>query len=243
MFTGIYPAWSLTPEVTFYVLFPLISWLITRFGWWWQQVVFFWAVGALLYLFFHFFPFRGFFPDFAFVIMATFFGRCLEFFAGMLLADCFIRHQAKTGRPERDGSVPLYTLGGGVIILAVIIIGAMLSPNAAMANRPVGLVLSTFVFPVGIASFLYGLVTETTWTGRLLSTQLFQVFGKGAYAFFLVHSGFIAGWLFDVWNGNQFLFFISLLFVSILLYYFIERPLNKWIKTKGIRQEVPMPAP
>jgi peptidoglycan/LPS O-acetylase OafA/YrhL len=232
MFSGIYPAWSLTPEVTFYIFFPFIYLLVVRMNWWWQQVVFFWTAGLLLVLFFYYFPFRGFFDSIDFLIMTTFFGRCFEFFTGIWLAFRFRHWQAK-----QDANYPapakrsiLYTVTGSCLSLMVIIIAAYISPDKAVAQYPVGKVLSMFIFPVSFAVLLFGLITEITWFSRLLSTSLFQVLGKSAYALFLIHGSFIADWLFSFLDLNLFLVFISLMLLSILLYYLVERPLNKWIK-------------
>ncbi len=232
MFSGIYPAWSLTPEVTFYLLFPFIYLLIVRMNWWWQQVVFFWIVGLLLVGFFYYFPFRGFFDSIYFLLMTTFFGRCFEFFTGIWLAFRFRQWQAKqdANNPVSAKRTLLYTVTGIGLSLVVIIIAALISPDKALAQYPVGMVLSMFIFPVSVAVLLFGLITEITWFGRLLSSFPFQVLGKSAYALFLIHGSFIADWLFPFLGSNIFLLFISLVLLSILLYYLVERPLNKWIK-------------
>ncbi|OQP54236.1 hypothetical protein A4H97_22325 [Niastella yeongjuensis] len=231
MFSGIYPAWSLTPEVTFYILFPFIYLLIVTMNWWWQQVIFFWIVGLLLVLFFFYFPFRGFFDNIHFLLLTTFFGRCFEFFTGIWLAFRFRQWQAKqvATPPPAKRSIP-YTVTGGCLSLMVIIIAALISPDKAVAQYPVGKVLSMFVFPVSVAVLLFGLITEITWFSRLLSTSLFKVLGKSAYALFLIHGGFIADWLLSFLNLNLFLVFISLVLLSILLYYLVERPLNNWLR-------------
>jgi peptidoglycan/LPS O-acetylase OafA/YrhL len=246
MFTGIYPTWSLTPEMTFYLLFPFIYLLITRFNWWWQQIVFFWAVGLMLYLFFYFFPFRGFFQGFNFLVSATFFARCFEFFAGMWIASRFWRWQAKNEMNDErlvKRLAPVYTLSGAGISLFVIIIAAVISPDNGVGQYPVGMVLNLFVFPIGIAILIFGLITESTWFSRLLSSSLFQVLGKSSYAFFLIHGGIIANWLYSLWKGNQLLFFISLVLTSMILYYLVERPINKWMKIRTGKVGKPIPLP
>lgn len=246
MFTGIYPAWSLTPEMTFYLLFPFIYLLIIRFNWWWQQIVFFWAIGFLLYLFFYFFPFRGFFQSFNFLVTATFFARCFEFFAGMWMACRFRRWQEKNEMNDKGlvkRPAPLYTLSGAGITLLVIIMAAVISPDNGVGQYPVGVMLNLFVFPVGVAILLFGLITETSWFSRLLASSLFQVLGKSSYAFFLIHGGIIASWLFTLWKGDRLLFFFSLVLISMVLYYLVERPMNKWIKIRAGKVGKPVPLP
>jgi peptidoglycan/LPS O-acetylase OafA/YrhL len=106
----------------------------------------------------------------------------------------------------------------------------MISPTDGAAVKPAGWVLAALVFPAGVALLFFGLLTEGSWFARLLSTTPLQVLGKSSYAFFLIHAGVIAGWLFDLWKGNQLLFFISVVLVSIAFYYLVEKPINKLIK-------------
>jgi peptidoglycan/LPS O-acetylase OafA/YrhL len=91
-------------------------------------------------------------------------------------------------------------------------------------NSFCGWVFATLVFPAGVALLFFDLLTEASWFARLLSTTPLQVLGKSFYAFFLIHAGVIAGWLFDLWKGNQLLFFISVVLVSIALYYWLKSP-------------------
>jgi peptidoglycan/LPS O-acetylase OafA/YrhL len=230
MFTGIYPAWSLTPEMTFYFLFPFIYTLISRFNWWAKQILFFWMTGLMLYLLFYLFPFKGFFHDLHFVIITTFFGRCLEFFLGMKLALLFTNRQVKTNGNSSVSTVPIYSIVGGTVAIAIIIIQAVISPDHAAVNYTAGLVLSQLAFPVAVTVLFFGMLTEVTWFSRLLSASLFQILGKSSYAFFLVHTGFIADWMFVLCRDNVLLVYLSVIIISIALYYFLENPLNRWIK-------------
>ncbi len=233
LFTGIFQAWSLTPEMMFYALFPFMYMLATRFNWWCRQVLLFYALGLLVYAFFHFFPFRGFFEGYGFMITASFFGRSFEFIVGMKLAMLFRNWQAKnemnnTGSPKW----PLYTIGGAFLSLLVIGVMAVMSPEEGAIQYPAGRVLTSLVFPVSVAVLMYGLATESSWFGRFLSTSVMQALGKSSYAFFLVHCGVIAGWLLPLWGGNLLLFFLSMVVVSLILYYLVEEPISKWIKIR-----------
>jgi len=239
MFTGIYPAWSLTPEMTFYFLFPFIYILINRFNWWAKQILFFWLIGLLLYFLFYLFPFKGFFHDLYFVIVATFFGRCFELFLGIKLALLFTNKQVENNRNSSGSAstVPIYTIAGGALAILIVAIQAVISPNEAAGHyNYAGLVLGQLAFPIVIAVLFFGLVTEVTWFSRLLSSSLFQILGKSSYAFFLVHTTFIADWIFLFWKENLLLLYLSVTVISILLFYFVEQPLHKLVKNFGNRK-------
>lgn len=238
LFTGIFPAWSLTPEMMFYALFPFMYILATRYKWWWRQAVLFWGIGLLVYAFFLFFPLRGFFKGFHFMATATFFGRCFEFIVGMKLADILRRWQEKSEINQAASSKwPLYTIGGGFLSLIVMGVMAVISPHDVADLYPSGKVLANLVFPVILAVLMFGLVVELSWFSRFLSTPVLQFLGKCSYAFFLVHCSVIADWLYDGVKGNMILFFLAVLVVSIVLYLLVEEPLSKWIKKLVIKSQ------
>lgn len=237
IFTGIFPSWSLTPEMTFYFLFPFIHVLITRFNFsWWKQIIVIWVIGLLVYLFFQRYPFKGFFADFDFMLFVTFFGRCFDLLLGVQLAFILINWQAKNDAKNTAGNsrstLPVYTLVGGILTIIVLVTLAHFSPDKPSTNTWFGRICLVPVFPLLVAALFFGLATEVTWLSRLLSTSLFQVLGKCTYAFYLIHTGFIADWIALLCKDNVMLIYVSIIIVSVVLFYLVEQPLHRLIKVR-----------
>lgn len=135
-----------------------------------------------------------------FMLVYTFFGRSFEFFVGIVLARFYQQKQtAKRG----------YTWLGIVMVLMCLLSSSIVTHQV--------------VVPIATALLMWGLITETTWMQKLLSTKLMDVLGKSSYAFYLIHIGVIAS-LFPV---NAIVLFFILNAIAIALYYAIERPLQK----------------
>lgn len=230
--TGIGPSWSLTVEECFYFLAPVIFLFIKRKKILFLQVPFWWAVGGILLMLFSLFPFEGFFGSAYFVFFTTFFGRCFEFYLGISLALHFLGH-IKRRLPHF--SYPVYTIVGlcwmGTIILALYANQRYQEGGAYQVSK---ILLSNLFFPPGVFLFFWGLIREASWIRRLFSSRLFQLLGKSSYAFFLVHTGFIATGIGKYVTANVFILFLLLQLVSIFLFIVLERPLNYWIRRKVI---------
>lgn len=87
-----------------------------------------------------------------------------------------------------------------------------------------GLIIRNIVLPVFICCFLYGLITENTWTRKFLSLKLIVLMGNASYFFYLIHIGFInrklMSWVF-LPDRN----FTLLWVVAIAGYLLLEKPL------------------
>jgi peptidoglycan/LPS O-acetylase OafA/YrhL len=186
-------------------------------------------------MFFQFYPFHGFFKNFQFMLAATFFGRCFEFLIGVQLAFLFIKWNAKKDAvnttDKAKPSVPLFTIAGSIAAIILILVLAYISPDKmGLGYSGISQILTIVVFPLPIAALFFGLLTEATWFSRLLSTPLFQLLGKSSYAFFLVHTGFIADWIFVLCRGNVLLVYLSVAIISIGIFFLVEEPLHKLVK-------------
>lgn len=231
-FTGIYAAWSLTTELLFYILVPVIFHLIRRNVPLIIQVLFFLFLAFMLSLVFDIFPWNGFFDSFKFNWTVTFFGRSFEFYCGIWLA-LFIKRQR--GQPCGLKKIKNISITYGSLTLMVMITILLSVINIRTAddtpqNIP-GILVSLYVFPIAVAMFFYGLIAEESFLKRILNSGIVQLLGKGSYAFFLVHTSVIATWISSVLgNSHVLLLFITLYGISILLYLYCEYPLNKLMK-------------
>ncbi len=226
---GIAQAWSLTVEMSFYILAPFIYVLTKRsigktllilivflgltlavgYGWhWWNGNRY------------------GYFYPANFVFNSTFAGRFPEFFSGILLGHYLLKHQ-ENGLANKK----FLTLTGGILSLAVIYAISCFEPNIYGHGTDVtgGMILRNVVFPASVVMLLYGLITERTWVARFLGSPPMVLLGNASFIFYLIHISYV-----NMKLRNLYLFpdrnFILLWIVSVILYLIIEKPLYEWLK-------------
>ena len=250
--TGIGQGWSLTVEECFYFSAPFIFYIAARYKNFYIQPVVLTALGFLLVLIFRNVDWYGFFGNFTFMMLYTFLGRCFEFFVGIQLALIMLNKGF-----ERKNNIKYTYIGFLLIFVFVGIMATLPIPamwNAGLQN-PLGIVLNNYLIAISIALFFYGLLTEGTVMKKVLSNKFVELLGKASYIFYLIHLGYMYGYLhkwFDVWNDmafnlydkwglqwhspfeydslNLLYAFIILNGVSILLFKFVEEPLNHYIR-------------
>jgi peptidoglycan/LPS O-acetylase OafA/YrhL len=194
----------------------------------------------------------GFFGNFTFMMLYTYFGRCFEFFVGIQLA--LLVH--KKGL-ERTNKIPYTYIGFIAIFVCVAIMSRLTIPMgwSAGLHSPFGIVTNNYILPVCIATFFYGLITEGSNMKKVLANPFVELLGKSSYIFYLVHLGymyamirntfnFLNEWVFSLYDKwevdwvspfqydslNLLYAFIVLNCISILLFKFIEEPLNNYIR-------------
>lgn len=251
-FTGIAQGWSLTVEECFYFSAPIIFFIARRYNKFYLQILAITGFGFLLVLIFRNVNWYGFFGNFTFMMLYTYFGRCFEFFVGIKLA-LFVRKKGL----ERTNKLS-YTYIGFIMIFVCVGIMAMLAiPQgwSAGLHNPFGIVTNNYLLPIAIAAFFYGLITEDSRLKKLLANPFIELLGKSSYIFYLVHLGYMShmlhnlfGWLndkafslYDQWgidwhspfeydSLNLLYAFIVLNAISIFLFKFIEEPMNHYIR-------------
>ena len=79
-----------------------------------------------------------------------------------------------------------------------------------------------------------GLIYEINWVSRLLSTKYFQLFGKSSYTFYLIHMGVVYNLiLFCIPFDRYFIPFVLLNVIAIVLYTYVEHPLNIYFRSSS----------
>lgn len=225
-FTGIAQGWSLTVEECFYFTAPLI------FLWWnrfkWIIPILLIVMGCLFVTLFQSISFYGFFFDLHFMFVYTFFGRCIEFLAGVALGHYIVQN-------KREPAFKYFTISGGVLIILVILSLVVLGHNGQSGlEHPVGLIINNFILPIGIVALIFGLIHEQTWMQRLLSSPTGILLGKSSYAFYLIHAGIFYTVIYQYITGNILLIFLLMNIIAVALYYFIEKPLHEKWRAKEI---------
>lgn len=224
-FTGIGQGWSLTVEESFYLLAPFIFLLIRKYRIFSVQPLVFLLTGFLLVMAFRTADFYGFFESNHFMLIYTFFGRCLEFFIGISLARVYLR---RTIQPSSS----LFFTSVGVIGLAISVLGLALAKGEhefGMMTTP-GLLIHHLAVPVFTALWFWGLITEKSMIRKLLELPVSQLLGKSSYAFYLIHIGIFYTWIAGFISDNIVVVFLILNFLALVLYHFVEQPLNRKIR-------------
>lgn len=250
--TGIAQGWSLTVEECFYFSAPIIFLIAKRYGKFYIQPVIITLFAVCMVFIFRNVNWYGFFGNFPFVLVFTFFGRCFEFFVGVQLA----RHVLKKGT-TRTNKVS-FTYGGFLLIFVCVFVMALQPIPAGWAaglESPIGIITNNYFLCIAVALFFYGILTETTKFKRFLATPFIELLGKSSYIFYLVHLGWmdtliknacnnLNDWVFslyDKWNVdwhspfeydwlNLLYAFIILNIISVTLFKLIEEPLNHYIR-------------
>jgi peptidoglycan/LPS O-acetylase OafA/YrhL len=227
---GISQAWSLTVELSFYTLAPVIYFLCNRNIL--KTILFLLAFLGLTFCVGYGWhamngnPGRYFYPWF-FILNTTFAGRFPEFLCGMILA------HSLTGEKTFFLSRLRYkTITGSIAILLVIFILGLLEPNIYQHGTDVaaGLALRNIVLPCAVVILFYGLIIESTWLQWLLSTKLMVLLGNASFVFYLIHINYVnqklRGWYFFP-DRN----FILLWLVAVTVYLLVEKPVYNGLKT------------
>jgi peptidoglycan/LPS O-acetylase OafA/YrhL len=225
VFTGIGQGWSITTEECFYFLAPLIFMLLRK------GVSIVWlclislAIGFVLVFVFKSPNLYGFFGDYSFMMVFTFFGRCAEFFTGVWLA-LYLKEKKFS---DKSGSVFTYSgIAGLVIVIFALSVAA--KNESGLVFETTWIIIHNFLSPLPVALLLIGLIYESTIVSKLFSSDIMQLLGKSSYTFYLIHLGvFHKLFVFNI-AENLILLLIFVTALSIVLYKFVEEPINKIIR-------------
>lgn len=226
-FSGIAQGWSLTVEEMFYITAPMIFLLIKKNkSFFFILPILLILIGFLLTAFFSNYKFYSFMSNNEFMLNYTFFGRCTEFLIGIGLA-LFIK------KSTTDLSRFSFTYIGLFLLIISIFCLSLLKGNSDFGIRhPLGKLINTFILPItGIAVFYYGLIKETTLISRFLASKPMMMLGKSSYIFYLIHIGLIQGIL-NKFTYNSMIIFVVINIISIILFHYVEKPLNDFIRNK-----------
>lgn len=230
----IIPAWSLTVEVAFYVLAPVIlhfcaafgqefrwvcitlaAWVAGLFG---AGVALVWIAdtGGLNQ------PY-GFMDNLGFMIHFTVFGRGFNFAIGILLAWLYLKYRNRLWLHPAQ-------VGRATLLFALSAIGIGL---CQIVMNQAGGALEGWLYNQGVAFFagfmLLALTCPTALVSRLFSHRLPDYLGRISYALYLTHTISAARgvylWLVasSGWLATP-LFYAAITLASALLYEWIERP-------------------
>lgn len=250
--TGIAQGWSLTVEECFYFSAPIIFLIAKKYNKFYIQPIVLTAFAIGMVLIFSQVNWYGFFANFPFVMLFTFFGRCFEFFVGVQLARIVLNKGF-----TRTNKITYTYVGFTLMMLCVLIMALQPIPKgwAAGVESPAGIITNNYFLCIAVALFFYGLLTEATLFKRILAHPFVELLGKSSYIFYLIH----LGWMYILFNNginnlNDYIFslydkwnlnwvspfqysvlniiyaFIVLNIISVTLFKLIEEPLNHYIR-------------
>ena len=228
-FSGIGQAWSLTLLECFYLAAPLLLGLRARGLALWLQPLLLLALGAALVALLAPLHLHGLFGSYPFMLMYTFLGHSLEFFIGVWLAG---RYQSgKLGAPAGYWR----TAGGALLWLAVTVALGLTQDQFHNPDHPLTLVLNLVGLPAAGGLFFAGLLSEHSWFRQLLSGSLFQKLGRSSYAFYLLHAGPLAFWVYEWLPGFWVLQLLAVQAGSYVVYRLVEEPVSSSLRPKKRR--------
>ncbi len=222
-------SWSLTVEMTFYTLAPLLMLLWKKHfgylliflasilgitlltGWFWTNIF----VNPNHYL-----------EPLNFVFMTTFAGQSFWFVAGMSLV-LYPNFWNKISNSKHTTTIAIFGLLGTLYA-----IGRFQTNRIDHGvNHWQGMVLYVTVLPVSILLLIQGLITQRSLWQRFLSSRIMVILGNASFAFYLIHISYVNLKL-KSWVILPDRNFILLWLLSIALYYGFEKPIYDWYKKR-----------
>jgi peptidoglycan/LPS O-acetylase OafA/YrhL len=216
LFSGIPQAWSLTVEFCFYLLAPIIFFLLRN------RAALYLLAGLILFtMVFTLNGFSDILPSQnPFMLTYTFPGRCLEFFSGCIVSILYSNGYRKSF------SYPVFTLSG---IVGIALVPAVLSIASFSSPHWFGILVLHLLLPFLIAVFFRGLLSENSFIKSFFSLKIMQILGRSSFAFYLIHVGVVERGLSLFVSHNVLLLFLLLNLLAWILYQFVETPARRWV--------------
>lgn len=222
---GIPQGWTLTLEELFYITAPLYFIFIKK------NKIFLFILPVIVFLF-------GFtlktFADGAFwnFMQINISNYIFQFFVGITLA-LLVKNKI-----IEKIKFNYFTFLGIIFIIFYLTSRAHISQFIDLKNDLARATELLIIALLGIAPLLYGLIFEKTFIQKIISSKLMVLLGKSSYVFYLIHKGFIPMLFNDYISENKILLFIFLNGLSIVMFHYLEEPINNYIRRKFATKSV-----
>jgi peptidoglycan/LPS O-acetylase OafA/YrhL len=215
-FAGIAQGWTLTLEEMFYITAPFYFILIRKNKWFLLLLpIFLFASGNFLKNLTNV-------PENSWgFLQYDFYFNIFEFFAGITLAYLTLKKRISFSRN--------WVTWFGLSIIILFIFGKGYLPHDTKFSQLAEVIFLSFF---GIAPLLWGLIYEKTIIQKILGSRIFVLLGKSSYVFYLIHKGFIPVFMSDYITDNKLVIFVLLNVLSVLMFTYLEEPLNHFIRKK-----------
>lgn len=215
-FAGIAQGWTLTLEEMFYITAPFYFILIRKSKW------FLLLLPIILLASGNFLKNLTNVPENSWgFLQYDFYFNIFEFFAGITLAYLTLKKRISFSRN--------WVTWFGLSIIILFIFGKGYLPHDTKFSQLAEVIFLSFF---GIAPLLWGLIYEKTIIQKILGSRIFVLLGKSSYVFYLIHKGFIPVFMSDYITDNKLVIFVLLNVLSVLMFTYLEEPLNHFIRKK-----------
>ena len=224
-------SWSLTVELSFYVFAPFIYSLLKQHI---IKAISFQLLllAIVLIIGYSWYYINGnhdrWMYNWLFIFDSTSFGRFIEFFCGMILAN-----KLRSGfEIKRLPKLNLTLISCICSLITIYCISLFEKDIYDQGTQHIGgLILRNVVLSVFLTLLIYGLITERTLLSRILSTRFAMLLGDASFIFYLVHIGYVNRKIYNhqILGDRNFIFLWIISVVSFLL---IEKPIYLFLKGK-----------
>jgi peptidoglycan/LPS O-acetylase OafA/YrhL len=224
-FSLVAQGWSLTVEETFYFLAPLIFLFLRRYG----KVVYSAPVFLILtgLLISKALMDSNLWGGVDFTMNYTFFGRSTEFFVGIFIAS--VVKKLEMGNYLR-WIRPFQGVFIGFILAWFLHYLSVVFKQDLGIRTYYGMIVNTLLVPLLVVAPIILTYTIRHNKSSLFESNFMQVLGKSSYVFYLIHIGIVRNLLGYMGILNEMIMFISLLFLSYLIWRFVEEPIHVKLK-------------
>lgn len=218
---GIPQGWTLTLEEMFYLTAPFYFILIRKKSWWLFALPFLILISGLLLKNMTAVPQNiwGF-------LQPAVYTYIFEFFAGIGLGWLLLKKKFTAFK------FPTATVFG-IAVLAFYLVGKHWASGFIDFKTEIGRAVEMiFLSVLGIAPLLLGLIKEKSLISKILGGRIMVLIGKSSYIFYLIHKGFVPVFINDYISDNKLVIFILLNILSVILFRYLEEPMNHYIRKK-----------
>ena len=222
IFAGIPQGWTLTLEEMFYFAAPLFFILLRKSKYWLVIIpILIFILGDSLKTIFNT-------PENTTGFLQTkYYAYIIEFFTGIALGYLVLKVKNEKWFNTR------YCTYWGLAAIAIYLLTRSYFNSTFDLKSPFGRFMELGIISlIGIAPLLWGLIHEKTIISKILSHKYMVLLGKSSYIFYLIHKGFIPIFINDYISDNKLIIFILLNILSIIMFTYIEEPLNHYIRKK-----------